>query len=94
MTPHEIEPAARPNLPRGVRLHEDKLRSRWVLLAPERLLTLNDSALLIVRRCDGQTSVAAIVAGLVAEFGADPARVDNDVRALLASLHEKFMVRL
>lgn len=94
MTPQEIYAEARPQLPRGVRLREDKLRNRWVLLAPERLLTLNDSALLIVRRCDGDATVASIVNDLSREFAADPARVDNDVRVLLASLHEKLMVRL
>ncbi len=36
-SPAMIADDARPRLPRGVRLREDKVRDRWVLLAPERV---------------------------------------------------------
>ena len=85
---------ARPRLPRGVRLREDKVRARWVLLAPERVVKANPIAVEILKLCDGSRSVSEIVAGLAERFIADPARVGADVRALLASLAEKRMAEL
>jgi pyrroloquinoline quinone biosynthesis protein D len=85
---------ARPRLPRGVRLREDKVRSRWVLLAPERVVKVNPIAVEILKLCDGERTLAEIVGGLADRFKADPARVGTDVRALLASLAEKKMAEL
>ena len=84
----------RPKLPRGVRLREDKVRDRWVLLAPERVVKVNPIAVEILRLCDGARSLGEIVADLAARFNADAARVGGDVRALLASLADKRMVEL
>ena len=85
---------ARPRLPRGVRLREDKVRARWVLLAPERIVKVNPIAVEILKLCDGSGTLAEIVAGLSARFNAPAERVGADVRALLASLAEKRMVEL
>lgn len=83
-----------PRLPRGVRLRHDETRDQWILLAPERILKLNGVALEILKRCDGEASVAAIVDDLTATFGADRDEVDADVREFLASLAEKRMLDL
>ena len=85
---------ARPRLPRGVRLREDKVRERWVLLAPERVVKVNPIAVEILKLCDGSRTLGEIVTGLSERFNADPARVGTDVRALLASLAEKRMAEL
>jgi pyrroloquinoline quinone biosynthesis protein D len=85
---------ARPRLPRGVRLREDRARERWVLLAPERIVKLNPIAVEILKLCDGSRSLSEIVAGLAGRFNADPVRVGADVRALIASLAEKRMAEL
>ncbi len=85
---------ARPRLPRGVKLREDKVRARWVLLAPERIVKVNAIAVEILKLCDGRRTLAEIVAGLAERFKADPARISADVRALLASLAEKRMAEL
>ena len=85
---------ARPRLPRGVRLREDKVRARWVLLAPERVVKVNPIAVEILKLCDGARTLAEIVADLAGRFNADPARVGADVRGLLASLAEKRMAEL
>ena len=85
---------ARPRLPRGGRLREDRVRERWVLLAPERVVKLNPIAVEVLKLCDGSRSLAEIVAGLAARFNADPARVGADVRALIASLQDKRMAEL
>lgn len=85
---------ARPRLPRGVRLREDKVRERWVLLAPERVVKINPIAVEILALCDGTRSLAEIVSGLAERFKADAGRIGADVRALLASLADKRMLEL
>ena len=89
-----IDPAARPRLARGVRLREDSTRGGFVLLAPERVLTANATALEILRRCDGERTLEAIVDDLAQIFPADRARIAADVAALLADLAGKRMVEL
>ena len=59
---------ARPRLPRGVRLREDKVRDRWVLLAPERIVKVNPIAVEILKLCDGSRTLGEIVAGLAERF--------------------------
>lgn len=90
----KIAPEARPRLSRGVRLHEDKVRSRTVLLAPERVVTPNQSAFEILRRCDGALTFNEIVADLARTYSAEPNRVAADVEALLAELASRRMVDL
>jgi pyrroloquinoline quinone biosynthesis protein D len=89
-----IPDEARPRLPRGVRLREDKVRDRWVLLAPERIVKVNPIAVEILKLCDGSRSLGQIVGDLAGRFKADPARVGADVRGLLDSLAEKRMAEL
>jgi pyrroloquinoline quinone biosynthesis protein D len=84
----------RPRLPRGVRLREDKVRARWVLLAPERIVKVNPVAVEILRLCDGARTLGEIVQDLAGRFKAEPERIAADVRALLASLAEKRMAEL
>ena len=65
-----------------------------MLLAPERVLTANATALAILKRCDGERTLAAIIDDLAATFAADPERIARDVGALLADLCAKRMVEL
>jgi pyrroloquinoline quinone biosynthesis protein D len=90
----DIDPAARPRLARGVRLRADASRGGFVLLAPERVLTANTTAVEVLKRCDGARTVSAIVDELTKTFSADRAGVMTDVTALLAGLAAKRMVEL
>jgi pyrroloquinoline quinone biosynthesis protein D len=78
----------------GVRLHRDQARDQWVILAPERVIELDDIAHAIVKLCDGQRTVDAIVQQLAAEFDATPEEVGDDVRALIDDLIGKRVLRL
>ncbi|MBV9701317.1 MAG: pyrroloquinoline quinone biosynthesis peptide chaperone PqqD [Methylobacteriaceae bacterium] len=89
-----IAEEVRPRLPRGVRLHHDETRSEWTLLAPERVLKADRIAVEILKRCTGERTLREIIDELTAAYGADRARVDTDVRALLAQLVAKRMVDL
>ncbi len=85
---------AAPRLPRGVRLKHDDTRGEWLLLAPERVVKVDAIAVAILQRCDGVATIEAIVDDLAAAYSADRARIDADVRALLADLAAKRMVDL
>ena len=57
-----------PNLSRRFRLQFEEAQSRWVLLYPEGMVQLNDSAAEILKRCDGVRSLEAIVDELETAF--------------------------
>jgi pyrroloquinoline quinone biosynthesis protein D len=84
-----ISEASTPRLPTGVRLHFDKRRDQWVLLAPERLFVLDAIAHEIVKRCDGAAPVSAIVDDLAEAYSAPRDLILKDVSALLQDLLDK-----
>ncbi|UJW81883.1 pyrroloquinoline quinone biosynthesis peptide chaperone PqqD [Hydrogenophaga sp. SL48] len=59
-----------PKLSRRFRLQYEEAQSRWVLLYPEGMVQLNDSAAEILKRCDGQRSLTEIVSELEQAFSA------------------------
>ena len=73
---------ALPHLSRRLRLQYEAAQTRWVLLYPEGMVQLNDSAAEILRRCDGRHTVADIVSELEALF--DTQGIAPQVRALIA----------
>ncbi|MEZ5700873.1 MAG: pyrroloquinoline quinone biosynthesis peptide chaperone PqqD [Burkholderiaceae bacterium] len=50
-----------PKLSRRFRLQFEEAQKRWVLLYPEGMVQLNDSAAEILKRCDGARSLDNIV---------------------------------
>lgn len=85
--------ASQPRFAPGVRLRQDGLRGQWVVLAPERLLQPDAQALAILRRIDGESSVASIIDALVAEYGAPRAEIAEDTLALLRDLAARGILR-
>jgi pyrroloquinoline quinone biosynthesis protein D len=79
----------RPKLARGSRMRYDEARASWVVLAPERVILLDEIAYEIVRRCDGTRTVTEIVADLAASFEAEPGEVAADVERLVDDLLAK-----
>lgn len=57
-----------PRLSRRFRLQYEEAQTRWVLLYPEGMVQLNDSAAEILKRCNGERSVADIVSELETAF--------------------------
>ena len=80
---------AQPRLAPHVRLTFDKRRGQWVVLAPERLLMPDEIAVDVLHRCDGRTSIAAIVDTLAATFDAGRDQISGDVLALVQELVDK-----
>jgi len=63
-----------------------------VLLFPEGLLVLNATAHEIVRRCDGQTSIAEMIRQLTDEFDAGEETVRNDILENLTQLRHRNLI--
>jgi pyrroloquinoline quinone biosynthesis protein D len=87
----EVTLTARPRLGPHARLQWDPAREKQVLLAPEKVLVLNETAAAILAFCDGQHTVAAIAATLAARY--DRA-VDQDVLTLLRRLLDRRLIEV
>lgn len=86
--------AARPRLPRHVRLQFDGVRRAWALLSPEKVLWPDEVSLSILRRCDGSRSIAQISAELAAEYDADASEIEADVLAFAQDWSDRMVLRL
>jgi pyrroloquinoline quinone biosynthesis protein D len=78
---------AKPRVARHFRLQWEEAQNTWVLLYPEGMVKLNQSAGEITRRCDGERTVADIVADLEATFGTQ--NLTADVVAFLDLASER-----
>lgn len=86
-----IDSADRPLLAPHVRLTFDPARERHVLLSPETVVVLNATGSDVLELCDGERTVAEIVAELSSRY----ARVvDEDVRTFLDRLVERRCVEV
>ena len=83
-----------PALPRGVRLHWDRVRETHVPLGPERALMLDQIGYEILSRVDGQKGLQDICTDLADTFGAPVDQVTSDVRAFLTDLSGRRLVDL
>jgi pyrroloquinoline quinone biosynthesis protein D len=89
-----IAPDARPRLPHGVRLVHSEAQGSWVLLAPERVFKADGIAAEIVKRCNGESTFAAIVDDLAQAYSAPRERVLADVTVMLRGLADKKLLDL
>lgn len=82
-----------PSLPNHVRLQFDPVRQAWAVLSPERIFWPNEVSLDILRHCDGQTTVAAIISALAVEYDATEEDVAADVTDFLQEWTDKLLVK-
>ena len=82
----------RVNLAPGVRWQTDRATGEAVLLYPEGILLLNETAREVVARCDGKTTVAEIAVALAAEYENSVAELENDIAECLDDLHRKKLI--
>jgi len=91
MLARTISDAARPRLAKGVRLQTDSTTGKNVLLFPEGIVELNETAHEILSRCDGRT-LSEIVGELAEDYDADVAALAADVRETLAGLQQRKLI--
>jgi pyrroloquinoline quinone biosynthesis protein D len=83
----------RPYLPPYLKLRHDAGRGRWVLLAPERILTPDQTAVAVLKLCDGKRTVEEIVESLAKEYSAPADVIRTDVLDLLQGLADKGYIK-
>ncbi|MFD9703932.1 pyrroloquinoline quinone biosynthesis peptide chaperone PqqD [Lentzea sp. NPDC059081] len=84
-----MELAAVPRIRRGVKCTYDQTRAAHVVLFPEGVLVLNETAASVVALCDGARSVGDIAVALADEYdGVEP----SDVASLVSRLVERRVV--
>jgi pyrroloquinoline quinone biosynthesis protein D len=91
--PIEIADAAHPRLAKGVRLQTDSASGKSVLLFPEGIVELNETAHEILTRCDGRT-LTEIVRELAKEYDSNLAALAADVRETLADLQQRKLIEV
>ena len=69
-----------PSINHQFRLQWEEAQDKYVLLYPEGMVKLNSSAGEILRRCNGENTIAIIIAELEDEFPDAPSIAD-DIRA-------------
>jgi coenzyme PQQ biosynthesis protein PqqD len=89
----------RPKLAKKVRVRFDRREEKWMLVAPERGLLLNESAKLVVDLLDGSRTEEQIVETLFTEHRASDTdedelrtRIAKDVGALLETLRSRVLL--
>jgi len=87
-----ISDLARPRLAKGVRLQADSGTGKSVLLYPEGIVELNETADEILSRCDGRT-LREIVCELAEEYEIDSEALAADVRETLADLQQRKLIK-
>jgi pyrroloquinoline quinone biosynthesis protein D len=88
-----IAGSAQPRLAPGVRLQTDSTTGNSVLLFPEGVVELNETAQDILSRCDGRT-LMEIVQALAEEYDMDSETLGADVREILADLQRRKLIEL
>jgi pyrroloquinoline quinone biosynthesis protein D len=83
----------RPELPRHIKLRHDPGRGRWVILAPERVFNPDETAVAVLKLCDGHRSVSEIASTLSREYQAPLEEITNDITAMLQDLSDKGVVK-
>jgi pyrroloquinoline quinone biosynthesis protein D len=89
----QISDTARPRFAKGVRLQVDPATGKSVLLFPEGVVELNETAHEILTRCNGQ-ALSEIVQALAQEYDADQAALATDVRETLADLQQRKLIEI
>ena len=77
----ELTAQSQPRIGHGFRLQWEEAQSAYVLLYPEGMVKLNQSAGEIMKRCDGKADVTAIVADIEGAFNAQG--LEKDVRGFI-----------
>jgi pyrroloquinoline quinone biosynthesis protein D len=85
-----LDPIVR--LPRGVRLHQDKVRGIPVLLGPERALMLDGIGWAILSELEEALRFSALVERLASRYDAPREQIESDVRSFLDDLQIQRLV--
>ncbi|MDD5260754.1 MAG: pyrroloquinoline quinone biosynthesis peptide chaperone PqqD [Methylacidiphilales bacterium] len=86
---NDLDPQSWPTLAPRVRLQIDEVSGSPVLLYPEGILILNQTAHEIVSRCQGDLTIEGIIRGLQEEYDEAEEELRRDVLETLADLKQR-----
>ncbi len=87
-----VSAQTQPRLPKHIKLRHDEGRGRWLILAPERVFNPDETAVAVLKLCDGNTSVSKISERLAKLYQAPEGEILSDIIALLQELSDKGVV--
>jgi pyrroloquinoline quinone biosynthesis protein D len=88
-----VDQQTKPYLPSYLKLRHDAGRGRWILLAPERILSPDQTAVAVLQLCDGKRTVEEIAATLAKEYSASAEVIAADVQELLQGMADKGYIK-
>jgi coenzyme PQQ biosynthesis protein PqqD len=91
---NRVDLNCRPALAPGVRLQADPVSGEPVLLYPEGVLVLNETAHAIAGHCDGNANVREIVTALSTEYEIDEVTLSADALECLGDLAGRNLIVL
>ena len=87
-----LEDETRPALGRGVRLNTDAATGEPILLFPEGVVHLSQTAHDILSRCDGRATITDIVSALAEEYDVERSTLSQDVLDCLQDLLQRRLI--
>lgn len=88
-----VEAGTVPVIPRHIKLRHDPGRGRWVILAPERVFNPDETAVAVLKLCDGVRSVKDIASQLSKEYNAPESEIISDIISMLQDLSDKGVIK-
>ena len=88
-----IDAGTVPVIPRHIKLRHDPGRGRWIILAPERVFNPDDTAVEVLKLCDGVRSVKDIASQLSKDYNAPENEIVGDIIAMLQDLSDKGVLK-
>jgi pyrroloquinoline quinone biosynthesis protein D len=85
---------AKPSLPKHIKMRHDAGRGRWILLAPERVFEPDETAVEVLKLCDGQRTVQLIAEQLAKDYNAPIQEIQGDILQMVQDLADKGVLRL
>lgn len=85
----QLDEASIPAFPRGVKFRFNQTKDQWVILAPERLLVPDETAVEVLKLCDGKATIGAVADELARKFNAPRDVIVKDIVAMLQDLADK-----
>jgi len=91
----ELDESMQLGLGPGIRLQHDKVRDAWTLMAPERVLVLDEIAREVVGQIvDSDGGLAGVIDRLAEKFDAPRDEIAGDVLQMLQPLIDKQLLRV
>jgi pyrroloquinoline quinone biosynthesis protein D len=90
--PHSLHPDDVLAIARHFRLQWEEAQQAYVLLYPEGMVELSETAAAVLTRCDGKASLAQIMADLQQQFPEDD--ISADVREFLEDAYANGWIRI